>query len=274
MNSRTAGNRAAPTRTWLGAVLALTLMLPLAGQAKDAPIRLGVTPTPQVESLRIAAREAKAQGLEVELVEFNDWNTPNAALANGDIDVNYFQHIPFLENAKKQGGYRLVAIAPGTLTQIGLYSNKYKSFSQIPTGGTVAIASDPVNGGRGLLMLQKSGLIRLKPGVSYNASVQDIVSNPKKLKIIALEATQLARSLDDVDLAQGYPIFLKLAGRNSDNALLFDGIDNKLYALQFVVQPKDANNPRIRKFIDIYQHSKAVRASLDQVFGKLYVPAW
>lgn len=104
--------------------------------------------------------------------------------------------------------------------------------------------------------------------------MQDIVSNPKKLKIIALEATQLARSLDDVDLAQGYPIFLKLAGRNPDNALLFDGIDNKLYALQFVVQPKDANNPRIRKFIDIYQHSKAVRASLDQVFGKLYVPAW
>lgn len=258
-----------------GGVLA-TLLLAVSTLAVAGPngIKVGVSSTPQIESLQIAVKEAKAQGLSVELVEFSDWNTPNAALANGDIDVNYFQHIPFLENAKKQGGYDFVPIAPGTIMKIGLYSHKWKSFAQIPTGGKVAIAGDPVNGGRGLLLLEKAGLIKLKPGLGYKATIQDIVANPRKLQIVQLEASQLARSLDDVDLAQGYPSFLKLAGDNPDSALLFDGLENKIYALQWVVRKQDVNNAQIRRFIAIYQQSKQVRASLDKVFGKLYTPAW
>ena len=130
----------------------------------------------------------------MKIVEFTDWNTPNAALANKDIDVNYFQHIPFLENANKQGGYNFVSIAPGTIMKIGLYSKKVKSFSELKDGAKVAIANDPVNGGRGLLLLQRAGLITLKPGADYRATTHDIVANPKHLKIIPLEASQLARS--------------------------------------------------------------------------------
>lgn len=252
----------------------LGLLLGATAQADPGTLKVGVSSTPQIVSLQIAAKEALAQGLKVELVEFSDWNTPNIALANGDIDVNYFQHIPFLENAKKQAGYDFVPIAPGTLMKIGLYSHKWTSFAQIPQGGKVAIASDPVNGGRGLLLLERAGLIKLKAGLGYKATTRDIIANPKQLEIVQLEASQLARSLDDVDLAQGYPSFLKLAGENPEKALLFDGLDNKIYALQWVVRPKDANNPKIRQFIHIYQTSPKVRASLDQVFGKLYTPAW
>ncbi len=253
---------------------AMLSIAPAAMASTADVLKVGISSTPQVVSLQIAVKEAQAQGLKVELVEFSDWNTPNVALANGDIDVNYFQHIPFLENAKKQGGYDFVAIAPGTIMKIGLYSHKWTSFAQIPTGGKVAIAGDPVNGGRGLLLLEKAGLIKLKPGLGYKATLQDIVANPKKLDIVQLEASQLARALDDVDLAQGYPSFLKLAGENPDKALLFDGLENRIYALQWVVRPKDVNNPKIRQFIRIYQTSAKVRASLDQVFGKLYAPAW
>lgn len=237
-------------------------------------LRLGTATTPQIAALQEAAREAKAQGLDVKIVEFTDWNTPNAALANKDIDVNYFQHIPFLENAEKQGGYHFVAIAPGTVMKIGLYSKKYKHFSDLPDGAKVAIADDPVNGGRGLLLLQRAGLITLKPGVDYRATTLDIVSNPKHLKVVQLPAPQLARTLDDVDLAQGYPSFLKLAGTaDPESALLFDGLD-KIYALQFVVRPESANDPRVRKFIDIYQHSPQVRKEIDKAFGDLYTAAW
>ncbi len=248
----------------------------LAGaHAEPAPLKVGVSTTPQIDALKIAAKEAKAQGLDVKIIEFTDWNTPNAALANKDIDVNYFQHIPFLENAKKQGGYNFVSIAPGTIMKIGLYSKKVKRFDELKDGAKVAIANDPVNGGRGLLLLQRAGLITLKPGVDYRATTHDIVANPKHLKIIALEASQLARSLDDVDLAQGYPSFIKLAGTTDPNsALLFDGTENKNYALQWVVRPESTNDARIRKFIAIYQTSPAVRKALDNAFGTLYAIAW
>ena len=246
-----------------------------ANAADTATLKIGTATSPQIEALKIAAQEAKQQGLDVKIIEFTDWNTPNAALANKDIDVNYFQHIPFLENANKQGGYHFVAIAPGTIMKIGLYSKKVTRFDQLKDGATVAIANDPVNGGRGLLLLQRAGLIKLKPGVDYRATTLDIVDNPKHLKIVALEASQLARSLDDVDLAQGYPSFIKLAGTADPNsALLFDGTENKIFAIQWVVRPESTNDPRIRKFISIYQHSPAVRTALDKAFGNLYAVAW
>ncbi|WP_408500059.1 MetQ/NlpA family ABC transporter substrate-binding protein [Paraburkholderia xenovorans] len=255
--------------------LALALSATPARATDTATLKVGVSTSPQIEALKIAAREAKAQGLDVKIVEFTDWNTPNAALANKDIDVNYFQHIPFLENANKQGGYNFISIAPGTIMKIGLYSKKIKRFDELKDGATVAIANDPVNGGRGLLLLQRAGLIKLKPGVDYRATTLDITDNPKHLKIVQLEASQLARSLDDVDLAQGYPSFIKLAGTTDPNsALLFDGLENKNYAIQWVVRPESANDPRIRKFISIYQHSPAVRAALDKAFGNLYAIAW
>jgi D-methionine transport system substrate-binding protein len=261
-------------RAW-AAAFACAVVAVSAAHAEPAPLKVGIATSPQIDALRVAAKEAKAQGLEVKIIEFTDWNTPNAALANKDIDVNYFQHIPFLENAKKQGGYDFVAIAPGTIMKIGLYSKKVKRFADLKDGATVAIANDPVNGGRGLLLLQRAGLIRLKPGADYRATRLDIVDNPKHLKIVLLEASQLARSLDDVDLAQGYPSFIKLAGTTDPNsALLFDGTENKQFAIQWVVRPESVDDPRIRKFIAIYQQSPAVRRALDQAFGSLYAIAW
>ncbi|KVD68865.1 methionine ABC transporter substrate-binding protein [Burkholderia sp. ABCPW 14] len=262
------------SRVFVAALASAAFVAPLA-HADSAPLKVGIATSPQIEALKTAAKEAKAQGLDVKIIEFTDWNTPNAALANKDIDVNYFQHIPFLENAKQQGGYDFVAIAPGTIMKIGLYSKKVKSFDQLKDGATVAIANDPVNGGRGLLLLQRAGLVKLRPGADYRATTRDIVSNPKHLKIVPLEASQLARALDDVDLAQGYPSFIKLAGTADPNsALLFDGVENKLFALQWVVRPERVDDPRIRKFISIYQHSPAVRKALDNAFGSLYAVAW
>ncbi|MDU9395478.1 MetQ/NlpA family ABC transporter substrate-binding protein [Pseudomonas sp. zfem003] len=255
--------------------LALGLLLASGiAQAADKPLKLGTTAA-FAPPLEVAVEEAAKQGLKVELVEFTDWNTPNITLANGDIDANYFQHTPFLENANKEGGFTLKAFAPGIINNVGLYSKKYKAIADLPEGAKVAIANDPINGGRGLQLLQKAGLLKLKEGVGYKATLDDIVDNPKHIDIIELEAVQLVRALDDVDLAQGYPHYIRLAGTIDPNsALLFDGIENKEYVIQFVTRGDYQDDGRLAKFVEVYQHSPQVRAALDKAHGSLYQPGW
>ncbi|MFQ6573510.1 MetQ/NlpA family ABC transporter substrate-binding protein [Pseudomonas sp. UM16] len=256
------------------AALLLTLGLSAITQAADAPLKIGTTAAFAIP-LEAAVSEAKKQGLSVELIEFSDWIAPNVSLASGDIDVNYFQHIPFLENAKAAAGFDLVPYAPGIINNVGLYSKHYKSFDELPKGASVAIANDPINSGRGLQLLAKAGLITLKPGVGYKASEEDIVANPKQLKILQVEAVQLVRAYDDADVVQGYPAYIRLANTfDATSALLFDGLDHKEYVIQFVIRPQTKGDPRLAKFIDIYQHSPAVRAALEKTHGKLYQPGW
>jgi D-methionine transport system substrate-binding protein len=254
--------------------LGLLLASGLAHGTDSKPLKVGTTAA-FAPPLEVAVEEAAKAGLEVELVEFTDWNSPNITLAAGDIDVNYFQHVPFLENARKEGGFQLKPFAPGVINNVGLYSKRYKAIAELPEGAKVAIANDPINGGRGLQLLQKAGLLKLKEGVGYKATLDDIVENPKKLDIIELEAVQLVRALDDVDLAQGYPHYIRLAGTLDPNsALLFDGIENKEYIIQFVTRTDYRDDGRLGRFVDIYQHSPQVRAALDKAHGKLYQPGW
>src|SRR5690606_20371914 len=242
--------------------------------AADPALKVGTTAAFAIP-LEAAVEEANKQGLKVELVEFSDWIAPNVSLAAGDIDVNYFQHIPFLENAKAAAGFDLVPFAPGIINNVGLYSKKYKSFDELPEGATVAIANDPINSGRGLQLLAKSGLITLKPGVGYKATEEDIVANPKNIRILQVEAVQLVRAYDDADLVQGYPAYIRLAKTfDASSAIMFDGLDHPEYVIQFVIKPDHKNDPRLAKFIDIYQHSPVVRAALDKVNGKLYQAGW
>ncbi|WP_236210575.1 MetQ/NlpA family ABC transporter substrate-binding protein [Metapseudomonas otitidis] len=262
-----------PKHTLKTLVLGLLLASGIA-QAADKPLKLGTTAA-FAPPLEVAVEEAAKQGLKVELVEFTDWNTPNITLANGDIDANYFQHTPFLENANKEGGFTLKAFAPGIINNVGLYSKKYKAIADLPGGAKVAIANDPINGGRGLQLLQKAGLLKLKEGVGYKATLDDIVENPRHIDIIELEAVQLVRALDDVDLAQGYPHYIRLAGTIDPNsALLFDGIENKEYVIQFVTRGDYQDDGRLAKFVEVYQHSPQVRAALDKAHGSLYQPGW
>ncbi|WP_342650226.1 MetQ/NlpA family ABC transporter substrate-binding protein [Pseudomonas sp. REB1044] len=255
--------------------VALLLSLGLSSAAlAEPPLKIGTTAAFAIP-LEAAVEEAHKQGLEVKLIEFSDWIAPNVSLNSGDIDVNYFQHIPFLENANAAAGFDLVPYAPGIINNVGLYSKRYKRFADLPDGASVAIANDPINSGRGLQLLAKAGLISLKPGVGYKATEADIVDNPKKLKIIQVEAVQLVRAYDDADLVQGYPAYIRLANTfDATSALLFDGLENKEYVIQFVIRPQSKDDPRLAKFVDIYQHSPAVRAALDKAHGRLYQAGW
>ena len=260
-------------------VLVAVLLLALDAAPAFARVKIGVTPGSLADSVHVAAAEAKEQGLDVEVVEFTDWTTPNLALANGDLDVNYFQHQAFLDNAVKETGFALKSAGVGILPKIGLYSEKHASLAALPDGAKVAVANDPVNQGRGLALLETAGLITLRDGVGTKATLDDIVANPRKLNLVEIEGPQLVRAVSDVDLAQGYASHYVNAGRAefAGKALIYSGIGELAYAIRFVTRADRADDPEIAKFVGLYQTSPAVRARIDASFAhnpSLYALPW
>lgn len=247
-----------------------------AGLAQD--LTIGTVPGAFADSAAVAAAEAAVQGLNVEVIEFSDWTTPNIALDAGDIDANFFQHQPFLSNAEAERGYDFTFVAPGILSNIGLYSLRHDSFDEIPQGGTVAIANDPVNQGRGLLLLANAGVITLRDGVGYLGTLDDIVDNPKDVTFTEVEGPQLARITGDVDLAMGYPIFIVASGAfDPTRALSFSGVDDLQFNVGFVTRADRADNPQLQKFVEIFQSSQAVKDQIHLSYGEsddLYILAW
>jgi D-methionine transport system substrate-binding protein len=237
---------------------------------------IGISPS-FAKPLQAAAEEAKQQGLNVKLVEFSDWNTPNITLSHGDIDANFFQHQPFLDNAKKETDFKIKAFDVGAATHVGLYSKKVKSFDELQQNAKVVIPNDPVNQGRALQLLQQAQLITLKQPDNFLSGVNDIAENPKKLQFIEVEGPQTARAIDDADLAFGYPHYLRLAKTaDPESALLFDSNTDKRFAILFAVHDDyQDTNGKLRKFVDIYQNSPKVKQALDADFGaKLWFPGW
>ncbi|ASR88060.1 MetQ/NlpA family ABC transporter substrate-binding protein [Alcaligenes faecalis] len=259
-------------------IVASALVLAVSPAIAADSLRIGVVPGAYADSINAAAKDAKAQGINVEVIEFTDWTTPNVAVDNGDIDINYFQHQPFLKNAIDKNGYKLASAGTGILANVGVYSLKHQAVDQVPQGGKVGIANDPVNQGRGLLLLQKVGLIKLKPEVGYLGSLDDIVENPKKLSFVEVEGPQLVRITGDVDIAQGYPHFIVAAKAfDPSSGLAYSGIEDAQFAIQFVVKADRSNDPVIQKFISIYQNSQSVRDVSRAAFNndeRLYTLAW
>ncbi|UUO11224.1 MetQ/NlpA family ABC transporter substrate-binding protein [Alcaligenes faecalis] len=259
-------------------IVASALVLAVSPAIAADSLRIGVVPGAYADSINAAAKDAKAQGINVEVIEFTDWTTPNVAVDNRDIDINYFQHQPFLKNAIEKNGYKLASAGTGILANVGVYSLKHQAVDQVPQGGKVGIANDPVNQGRGLLLLQKVGLIKLKPEVGYLGSLDDIVENPKKLSFVEVEGPQLVRITGDVDIAQGYPHFIVAAKAfDPSSGLAYSGIEDAQFAIQFVVKADRTNDPVIQKFISIYQNSQSVRDVSRAAFNndeRLYTLAW
>ena len=237
---------------------------------------IGISPS-FAKPLQAAAAEAEQQGIHVKLVEFSDWNTPNITLNHGDIDANFFQHQPFLDNAKKETDFKIKAFDVGAATHVGLYSKKYQRFEDLPESAKVVIPNDPVNQGRALQLLQQAKLITLKNPENYLSSLKDIAANPKKLQFTEVEGPQTARAIDDADLAFGYPHYLRMAKTaDPESALLFDSNTDKRFAILFAVKEGyQDEGGKLRKFVDIYQNSPKVKQALDADFGaKLWFPGW
>ncbi|MGC0052934.1 MetQ/NlpA family ABC transporter substrate-binding protein [Brucella pituitosa] len=253
---------------FLSAAILFGLSLPAGLHAEEkGTLRIALATSISNQAAEIAAAEAKEQGLNVELVEFSDWNTPNTAVADKTVDANLFQHIPYLNYTNSNTGNGLVPVAPAFSTPFGLYSKKYSKLEDLPDNAQIAFSGDVINTGRSLLLLQQAGFLELKPGTDQRASLEDVLTWKKPLKIVQLDGPQIARSLDDVDAAATYPTFAKLAGLEASSGLIFE--NEPIYAFQFVTRPELRDDPRLRRFIEIYQNSPAVKAKLHELYGDM-----
>ncbi len=236
-------------------------------------IILGAIAGPEAELMRTAVKEGNTHlGLDIQLVEFEDYMTPNVALAESSIDANMFQHQPYLDAMSLQSGYHLKAIARTFVFPMGIYSSKHPD-KQIPEGATVAIPNDPSNGARALLLLHQNGLITLADPSNYLATVQDIVENPHQLKIQLLDAAQLPRVLSEVDFAVINTTFAMNAKlRPSRDALWIENA-NSPYANLLVVRTEEENDPKYQKLIEA-MHSEAVINQAKELFGEEAIQAW
>lgn len=164
-------------------------------------LSVAATPVPHADILRLIAPDLKKEGYELKVIEFSDFVSPNLALDAGEVDVNYYQHKPFLDATVNSRRLNIEAVSPVHILPMAAYSKRVKNVKDLKKGARVAIPNDPSNGGRALLLLRDAGLITLKPGADSTVSVLDIVKNPLRLRFTEVEAAQVPRTLDDVDLA-------------------------------------------------------------------------
>lgn len=213
---------------------------------------------------------AKVKGLDVQIVVFNDYLLPNAALDAGDLDANAFQHKPFLENQVKTRGYKIVALADTIVEPIGLYSTKVKKVADLSQGASIGIPNDPSNGGRGLLLLQQQGVIKLRDGVGILPSVRDITDNPKRFKFRELDAAQLPRSLPDLDAAvinTNYALQAKL--NPGKDAIAVESRTNNPYGNVIAVRTADKDKPIFKTLVAVYQSEEMRQFILKQFDGAI-----
>ncbi|MEN7527070.1 MetQ/NlpA family ABC transporter substrate-binding protein [Cupriavidus sp. DL-D2] len=256
-----------------GAVVALSLTVSAGVFAQDKPIKIGVTGGPHAQIMEQVKKVAAKDGLNIQLVEFSDYVQPNAALAAGDLDANSYQHLPYLEAQIKDRGYKFTHIAFTVTFPMGVYSKKIKSLDQIKQGARVGVPNDPTNGGRGLLLLQAKGLIKLRPDAGLKATPLDIVENPKKIKIVELDAAQLPRSLDDLDAAAINGNYAESAGLSpTRDAIATEGPKGP-YANLIAIREADKNKPWVAKLVKAY-HSPEIKQYVQTTFKESVITAW
>lgn len=254
--------------------LLLVLVAGCGGTAENTKeIRLGATAGPHAEVAEAVAKEAEKQGLKVKVVEFSDYVTPNQALADGDLELDSYQHEPFLRNFNKEKGTNLSPIGSTILMRMGIYSDKVHDIASVPDNAKVAIPNDPTNGGRGLVLLEKAGLIKLREGIGFKATVQDIAENPKHLQFVELEAAQLPRSLSDVDIAAITMNYVMSGGLDVEKQGIFlEDKSEPLAVMILAARTKDKDKPEYQKIAKIF-HSDAVKKFIAEQYKGTIIPA-
>lgn len=251
------------TRLLATAAVVASAALLLAGcssaRSADAPVRIGVVGAsdPYWATYEQAAADA---GINVDIIDFSDYNQPNPALTEGELDLNQFQHIAYLAQYNAASGSDLVPIGTTAIYPLGLYSSKYDNVADIPAGSTIAIPNDTTNQTRALFVLQSAGLVQLKDGGTVLSDV-DAVEPSSKVQVTALEASLTPTSLPDVAAAVINNDFIANAGLKAEDAIAQDDPNDPsalLYANIFAARAADAQNETYTKLVSIYQDTQSV----------------
>lgn len=237
-------------------------------------IKVGVIAGREAELMETVTKVARDQfGLTVETVVFSDYVTPNIALADGSLDLNVFQHLPYLQAMVKDRGYALVPVGNAFIYPLAGYSQKIKQLSDLKEGATIALPNDPTNLARSLILLQKQGLLELRPEAGCMATQADVISNPKKLKFLELEAPQLPRSLQDVDLAVINTTYASQINLFPLRDGLFVEEKDSPYVNIIVARENNRQEQKTQEFVKAYQ-SDAVLARALELFQGSALKGW
>lgn len=237
-------------------------------------IRVAASPTPHAEILKAAKEVLAEQGITLEIEEFTDYIQPNTVTEDGQVDANYFQHITYLNDFNAENGTHLVSVAELHYEPFGIYAGKTASLEELPDGAQVGVPNDPTNEGRALLLLQQEGLITLKEGVGLTATKLDIAENPKNLQIEELDAAQLPRSLDSLDLAVINGNYALQAGLNAADALAVEATDGEAaqaYVNVLAAKEGREEDPAILALVDALK-SDEVKAFMEETWPGAVVP--
>ncbi|HAT02056.1 MAG TPA: metal ABC transporter substrate-binding protein [Oribacterium sp.] len=222
--------------------------------ATPVDIKIGATPSPHAEILEFAKDKLAAAGINIEVVVYNDYVQPNLAVDQGELQANYFQHQPYLDDFNAEKGTKVVSVGAIHYEPFGIYAGKSKDLSNVPDGAKIAVPNDTTNEARALLLLQDNGLIKLKDGVGLKATKQDIVENPHNLDILEVEAAQIPRSVDSVDFAAMNGNYAIDAGFKPSDALVQEKADSeaaKTYANIIAVNEKDKDAEWAKKLVEV-----------------------
>lgn len=254
---------------------------PAANSGSNAPaagakttLKIGATPVPHAEILEIVKPLLAQQNIDLQIVEFSDYVQPNLALNDKELDANFFQHEPYLDNFVSEHKEVKLKNAGGIhIEPMGIYSKKIKQLDALPGGASIAIPNDPTNGGRSLLLLEKAGLLKLKDGVGVKATVQDIASNPKNLKFQEVEAAQVPRTLDDVDAAVINTNFAMQVNLVPTKDALFMEDKTSPYVNIVAIREGDEKRPEIEALLKALK-SKEVKDFIESKYKGAIVPAF
>lgn len=243
---------------------------------RDKTIVVGASPSPHAEILENVKEILKNEGYELKIVEYTDYVQPNNALEAGDLDANYFQHKPYLDDFNEQFKTHLVSVAGIHYEPFGIYAGKCSSIDQLQDKAQVAVPNDTTNEARALLLLEAQGLIKLKEGAGLNATKQDIVENTKNLDIVEIEAAQLPLSLQDVDLAVINGNYAIDAGLKVKDALVTEDAKSlaaETYANIVVVKEGNENNEKIKALVNALEQD-SVRDFMINKYEGAVVPTF
>ena len=237
-------------------------------------IVVGASPAPHAEILKAANDVLKEKGYELEIKEYVDYIQPNLALESGDLDANYFQHLPYLESFNKENGTNLVSAGAIHYEPFGVYAGKTTSLDELQDGATIAVPNDTTNEARALLLLEAQGLIKLKEDAGLTATKNDIVENPKNLQLYEVEAAQLPRVIGDVDVAVINGNYAIEAGYKVSDALAVEASDSlaaTTYGNVVAVRAGEENDPAIQALIKALT-SDEVKAFIESTYDGAVVP--
>ena len=246
---------------------------PAKDTGKKVVLKVGATPIPHAELLNLVKPALAKDGVDLQVIEFTDYVKPNLSLADKELDANFFQHHPYLEEFATERKLALVSAANIHIEPMGMYSKTLKDIKAVPEGAKVAIPNDPTNGGRALMLLDKAGVLKLKDGVGIKATVQDIVENAKKVQIVEAEAAMLPRTLEDVSLAVINSNFAMEAKLNPVKDALFIEPKDSPYANIIAVRKGDEKREEIVKLVKALQ-TPEVKKFIDDKYKGAVVPAF